>query len=211
MSPLVTRGLLLPSVICAALVFGPVGTAAATVGAYRGAADPASSRSSVPGSVTAEETEDIGRWLDEMKHEMRDDVHVHGTDALAPLLGVLTDLTQRGTAPLGVQEAADYRKAVEKAYASALRGVERRAGGTDRAAAPAADPIGDAVAQLQSTVADLLKALTSLDLGGVLSAVTGLLSPVLSIVTGLLGGGLPSLPSLPSLPALPAPGSPAAS
>ncbi|MGI5460021.1 hypothetical protein ACQEWB_44055 [Streptomyces sp. CA-249302] len=205
MSPLVTRGLLLPSVICAALVFGPVGTAAATVDVYRGAADPVSSQSSVPGSGTAAEAEDIGLWLDEMKDEMRDDVHVHGTDALAPLLGVLTDLTERGSGPLGVREAAEYRKAVEAAYTSLQRGVAERAGGTNRAAAPAADPVGDAVAQLQSVVADLLKALTSLDLGGVLGAVTGLLSPVLSIVTGLLGG----LP-VPSLPALPAPGSPAA-
>ena len=60
----------------------------------------------------------------------------------------------------------------------------------------------------------LLKALTSLDLGAVLGAVTGLLGPVLGVVTGLLqpvlglvtgllGGLLGGLPAS-TLPAIPA-------
>jgi len=48
---------------------------------------------------------------------------------------------------------------------------------------------------LQSAVDDLLKSLTSLDLGGVVGSVTGLLGSVVGAVTGLLGGGLPSLPA----------------
>ncbi|MET7473566.1 hypothetical protein ABZT17_04255 [Streptomyces sp. NPDC005648] len=191
MSPLVSRGLLLPSVVCAALVLGPVGTAAATVGHHPGAFDTTFAQSSVAGATAADDTEDVGRWLDEVKQ-------LDGTESLDPLLGVLTELNERGAGPLGVEEAARYRKAVETASASVVRELEARAGTvadrTNRAGVRAADPVSDAVAQIQSVVADLVKALTSLDLGSVLSAVTGLLSPVLSLVTGLLGG-LPSVPA----------------
>jgi len=191
MSPLVTRGLLLPSVVCAALVFGPVGTAAATVGHHRGASDTTFAQSSVAGATAADDMEDVGLWLDEVKQ-------LRGTESLDPLLDVLTELDERGAAPLGVAEADRYKKAVETASASVVRELEARAGTltprTTGTGVRAADPVSDAVAQIQSVVADLVKALTSLDLGSVLSAVTGLLSPVLSLVTGLLGG-LPPLPA----------------
>ncbi|MDH6222693.1 hypothetical protein [Streptomyces pseudovenezuelae] len=191
MSPLVSRGLLLPSLLCAALVFGPVvGTASA--------------QSSVPGASTAAGAQDLGVWLDDLREG-------HGTAAADPLLGVLSDLTERSGRPLGAEEAAAYTKAVETAYASLRQRVqERPAAAPDSATAlAAADPIGDAVTQLQSAVDKLVSALSSLDLGGVLGAVTGLLSPVLSLITGVLGSAVPSVPALPSLPALPTPGSPA--
>ena len=190
MSPLVSRGLLLPSLLCAALVFGPVvGTASA--------------QSSVPGASTAAGAQDLGVWLDDVRE-------VHGTAAAGPLLGVLSDLTERSGRPLAAEEAAAYTKAVETAYASLRQRVqERPAAAPGSATALAADPIDDAVTQLQSAVDKLVSALSSLDLGGVLGAVTGLLSPVLSLITGVLGGAVPSVPALPSLPALPAPGSPA--
>lgn len=185
MSPLVSRGLLLPSLLCAALVFGPVvGTASA--------------QSSVPGASTAAGAQDLGVWLDDLRE-------VRGTAVADPLLGVLSDLTDLTGRPLDATRAAAYTKAVESAYASLRQRVQERPAAPDSATALAADPVSDAVAQLQSAVDKLVSALSSLDLGAVLGAVTGLLSPVLSLVTGVLGGAVPSLPPL---PALPAPGSP---
>ncbi|MGW3291273.1 hypothetical protein ACWDR3_42265 [Streptomyces sp. NPDC001002] len=188
MSPLVSRGLLLPSLLCAALVFGPVvGTASA--------------QSSVPGASTAAGAQDLGVWLDDMQD-------VRGTAVADPLLGVLSDLTERTGRTLDATEAAAYTKAVETAYTSLRERVQERSAAPAGATALAADPISDAVAQLQSAVDKLVSALSSLDLGAVLGAVTGLLSPVLSLVTGVLGSAVPPLPALPPLP-LPVPGSPA--
>ena len=193
MSPLVvSRGLLLPSVVCAALVLGAAGTAAATTGPRTAATDTAVAQPSVPGAPTTDGAADIGRRLDEAKR-------LPGTEGLHPLLGVLTDLNDRRGERLGTDEATAYRKAVETASAPLVRELRDRSGtaadGTTRAGARAADPISDALAQIQTAVQDLLKALGSLDLGSALDSVTGALAPVLSLVTGLLGGGLPSLPA----------------
>ncbi|MFF7648013.1 hypothetical protein [Streptomyces canus] len=94
---------------------------------------------------------------------------------------------------LDASEAAAHAKAVEAANTE-VRQQLRQQSGTDRDAA-AADPVSDLLDSLQSTIDDLLKSLTSLDLNGVLGSVTGLLGTVIGTVTGLLGGGLPSLPA----------------
>ncbi|MER7689502.1 hypothetical protein [Streptomyces sp. NPDC097610] len=119
-----------------------------------------------------------------------------------PLLDVLSAVAERG-GRLDAAEAAGFARALETANASLERRLKERAsatsaapGVTDQAGAavahpvavthPAAvaDPVADLLAQLQSTVDGLVKALT-----GALGTVTGLLSPVVGVVTGLLGGG----------------------
>ncbi|MGW3142823.1 hypothetical protein [Streptomyces sp. NPDC001139] len=191
MSPLVSRGLLLPSVVCAALVLGPAGTAAATTGPRTAATETAVAQPSVPDAPTIERA-DVGRWLDGAKR-------LPGTEALHPLLGVLTALDARHGDRLGAQEATDYRKAIETSSASLVRQLREHAAptadGTTRAAVRADDPISDVVEQIQAAISDLLKGLGSLDLGSALTSVTDALSPILSLVTGLLGGGTPSLPT----------------
>ncbi|MFG2362656.1 hypothetical protein ACGFY3_13485 [Streptomyces mirabilis] len=125
-----------------------------------------------------------------------------------PLLDVLSAVAERG-GRLDAAEAAGFTRALETANASVERRLKERAsatsatsaapGVTDRAGVAVADPVtvadpvADLLAQLQSTVDGLVKALT-----GALGTVTGLLSPVVGVVTGLLGGGLSGLPALPT-------------
>ncbi|WP_371646153.1 hypothetical protein [Streptomyces mirabilis] len=138
-----------------------------------------------------------------------------------PLLDVLSAVAERG-GRLDAAEAAGFARALETANASLERRLKERAsatsaasaapgvtGVTDRAGVPGADPVAvpdadpvavavadpvaDLLAQLQSTVDGLVKALT-----GALGTVTGLLSPVVGVVTGLLGGGPSGLPALPT-------------
>lgn len=122
-----------------------------------------------------------------------------------PLLDVLSAVAERG-GRLDAAEAAGFARALETANASLERRLKERAsatsatsaapgvtGVTDRAGVAGADPVADLLAQLQSTVDGLVKALT-----GALGTVTGLLSPVVGVVTGLLGGGPSGLPALPS-------------
>ncbi|MFG2253162.1 hypothetical protein [Streptomyces mirabilis] len=134
-----------------------------------------------------------------------------------PLLDVLSAVAERG-GRLDAAEAAGFARALETANASLERRLKERAsstsatsaasvapgvtgvtGVTDRAGVAVADPVevadpvADLLAQLQSTVDGLVKALT-----GALGTVTGLLSPVVGVVTGLLGGGPSGLPVLPT-------------
>lgn len=192
MRPLVSRGLLLPPLVCAALILGPVGTAAAVTDAGRAASDHGVSQPAA--WYDTDDTAGPVDRLDAVDHAGRGSV-------LEPLLDAVTDITALEGTTLDPSEAAAHAKAVEAANAQVQERL-RHLAETDRSAA-AADPVSDLLASLQSTVDDLIKSLTSLDLGGVLSAVTGLLGNVLGAVTGLLGGGTPALPSLPALPALP--------
>ncbi|MEN1886813.1 hypothetical protein [Streptomyces mirabilis] len=122
-----------------------------------------------------------------------------------PLLDVLSAVAERG-GRLDAAEAAGFARALETANASLERRLKERAsatsaapgapgvtGVTDRAGGAVADPVADLLAQLQSTVDGLVKALT-----GALGTVTGLLSPVVGVVTGLLGDGPSGLPALPT-------------
>lgn len=198
MRALVSRGLLLSPLVCAALVFGPLGTAAAAVDAPRVASG---------GAAAAWSSADSDAVLEQLGVLDRAD---HYDVALDPLLDELSTLAEREAGSLDTVEAAGLARAVETANASLQQRLKERAGVTsdtaDRAGVAAADPVSDLVAQLQSAVDGLLKALTSLDLGAVLGAVTGLLSPVLGLITGLLGGATSALTTLPALPAA---GSPA--
>ncbi|WP_200304394.1 hypothetical protein [Streptomyces adelaidensis] len=131
-------------------------------------------------------------------------------DVLAPLLAELTTIAKLDADRLDAPEAARHAKALAAAHATVQQRLKKldttAPAATGRAAA---DPVGDLLATLQSAVDGLLKALTSLDLGAVLGAVTGLLSPVLGVVTGLLqpvlglvtgllGGGVPTVPAAPA-------------
>lgn len=190
MRPLVSRGLLLPPLVCAALILGPVGTAAAVADAGRSASD-----HGVAQLATLYGTDDADTVVDRLDALDRAE---HGS-VLQPLLDAVADITALDGTHLDASEAAAHAKAVEAANAQVQEQL-RQLSGSDRAAA--ADPVSDLVASLQSTIDKLVTSLTSLDLGGVLSAVTGLLGSVLGAVTGLLGG-LPSLPALPAVPAVP--------
>ncbi|MFC8430586.1 hypothetical protein [Streptomyces sp. NPDC057253] len=190
MRPLVSRGLLLPPLVCAALILGPVGTAAAVTDAGRAASNPGVSQPATP--------YDTATLVDRVEALERAE---HGT-VLKPLLDAVTDLTALDATTLDADRAAAHAKAVEAANTRVQQEL-RRVSGTDRSAVAAADPVSDLLDSLQSTIDDLLSSLTSLDLGGVLGAVTGLLGDVLGAVTGLLGGGLPTaeLPTTTELPA----------
>ncbi|WP_217569998.1 hypothetical protein [Streptomyces sp. GbtcB7] len=110
-----------------------------------------------------------------------------------PLLDVLSAVAERG-GRLDAAEAAGFVRALETANASLERRLKERASATSAPSATSAtDPVADLLAQLQSTVDGLVKALT-----GALGTVTGLLSPVVGVVTGLLGCGLSGLPALPA-------------
>ncbi|MFF1308731.1 hypothetical protein [Streptomyces sp. NPDC058307] len=192
MRPLVSRGLLLPSLVCAALVLGPVGTAAAAVDAGRGASDHGVARTATAYGIDDADT--LTERLDALDRAG----HVRGLKPLQPLLDAVTDLTALDGTRLDAGKADAHAKAVKAANAE-VREQLRKKSGTDRSVA-AADPVSDLLDSLQATIDDLLESLTSLDIGGVLGAVTGLLGSVVEAVTGLLGGGLPALPTVPALP-----------
>ncbi|MFE2964890.1 hypothetical protein ACFXKC_14700 [Streptomyces sp. NPDC059340] len=195
-----SRTVLLPPLAGAALVRGPVGTAAAAVDVRQEA--------SAERDVVVERLD----ALDRVDHDA----------VFHPLLDALSAVAERG-GRLDAAEAAGYARALETANASLERRLKERASATtsattattaaapgatattaapaasgatavtDRAGIAVADPVSDLLTQLQSTVDGLVKALT-----GALGTVTGLLSPVVGVVTGLLGGGLSGLPALPT-------------
>ncbi|MET7691707.1 hypothetical protein ABZT06_27635 [Streptomyces sp. NPDC005483] len=111
-------------------------------------------------------------------------------------MDAVTDIPALDGSRLDASEAAAHAKAVEAANTEVREKLRQLSGSvtaTDRSAA--ADPVSDLLDSLQSTIDDLLKSLTSLDLNGVVGAVTGLLGTVVGTVTGLLGGGLPAVPA----------------
>ncbi|MER5527375.1 hypothetical protein ABT075_22735 [Streptomyces sp. NPDC002677] len=187
MRALVSRGLLVSPLVCAALVFGPAAATAAAADAGREASGTGVAQT-VPGPGI-----DVATLLDRIK--AMDTTRYD--PALAPLLNTLPKLATADGTALDPARAAAYAKEVQE-WSDALQKRLRQldAGGTGRSAR-AADPVSDLVSAIQAAVNSLLSSLTSLDLGGVLGAVTGLLGSILDAVTGLLG----SVPALPSLPA----------
>lgn len=178
MRALVSRGLLVPPLLCAALVLGPAGTAAAVGDTGREA----------PGLSISEAAVRSGAETDRLADH---------DSAFAPLLDTVADLGEAEGTRLDPGAAAAYAKELQAWNDTVQERLKGLAGSTDRSVAPAADPIGDLLSSLTSAVQGLISSLTSLDLGGVLGAVTGLLSPVIGLVTGLLGGGLPQIPAPP--------------
>ncbi|MEU9152793.1 hypothetical protein AB0D59_20080 [Streptomyces sp. NPDC048417] len=187
MRALVSRGLLVSPLVCAALVFGPAAATAAAADAGREASGTGVAQTALPPGT------DVAALL--ARIEAMDTTRYH--HALAPLLDTLPNLTTADGTALDPARAAAYAKEVRE-WSDALQKRLRQldAGGTDRSAR-AADPVSDLLSAIQAAVNSLLSSLTSLDLGGVLGAVTGLLGSILDAVTGLLG----AVPALPSLPA----------
>ncbi|MEV6764429.1 hypothetical protein AB0N16_28055 [Streptomyces sp. NPDC051105] len=190
MRALVSRGLLVSPLVCAALVFGPAAATAAAADAGREASGTGVAHT-VPGPGT-----DVATLLDRI--EAMDTTRYD--PALAPLLNTLPKLVTADGSALDPARAAAYAKEVRE-WSDALQKRLRQldTDGTNRSARTA-DPVSDLLSAIQAAVNSLLSSLTSLDLGGVLDAVTGLLGSILDAVTGLLGA-VPALPSLPSLPA----------
>ncbi|MER7182768.1 hypothetical protein ABT404_25400 [Streptomyces hyaluromycini] len=191
MRALVSRGLLVSPLVCAALVLGPAAASAAAADAGREASGPGVAQTVLrPGT-------DIETFLDRI--DAADTTHHDRT--LTPLLHALPDFAAASGTRIDPARAAAYAKAVRE-WSSRIQERLRHpdAGSADRAhrvAPRAADPVSDLLSAIQSAVDSLLTSLTSLDLGGVLSAATGLLAPILDTVTGLLGA-VPPLPTLPS-------------
>ncbi|MER6083270.1 hypothetical protein [Streptomyces sp. NPDC001833] len=187
MRALASRGLLVSPLVCAALVLGPAAASAAAADAGREATGPGVAQTAPrPGT-------DLATLLDRI-----DAIDATNYDrALTPLLDALPGLAATQGTRIDPAQAAAYAKALREwsnTVQERLRHLD--AGATDRAHR-AADPVSDLVNAIQAAVDSLLGSLTSLDLGGVLGAVTGLLAPILDVVTGLLGA-VPALPSLPS-------------
>ncbi|MFJ3778905.1 hypothetical protein ACIPX0_45275 [Streptomyces sp. NPDC090075] len=193
MRALVSRGLLVSPLVCAALVLGPAAASAAAAG--REASGPGVAQT-VPRSGT-----DIASLLDRV--EAMDTTRYDR--ALTPLLGTLPDLITAHGTRLDPDRAAAYAKAVREWSSTVQQRLRHQEpGAADRAhrtPTRAADPVTDLLNAVQAAVDGLLGSLTSLDLGGVVSAVTGLLAPILSAVTGLLGA-VPDLPALPAVDTL---------
>ncbi|MDX2543068.1 hypothetical protein ACOT81_22985 [Streptomyces sp. WI04-05B] len=191
-----SRGLLLPSsVVCAALIFGPVGTAAAVSDASRDAYASIGARTSWSFASVASST--ASPYADRMLKRLGALDRADRSDVLAPVLNVLTDLTrQTGTGRLTATQAAGFAEAVESAKASLKQRLADRTGRTNRVAAAMADPVSDLLDQLQATLSGLLDTVTGL-VGGLLGTVTGLVSGLLDTLGNLLGGLLGSLPPLP--------------
>ncbi|MFJ1804842.1 MULTISPECIES: hypothetical protein [unclassified Streptomyces] len=108
--------------------------------------------------------------------------------------------------PADPAAALPAKPALPAAPVAALSPVGKS--GDDGKAKAAADPVSDAVAALDKAVAALLAAATSLDVGQVVPAVTGVVSGLLDLLTATLAGvglTLPTLPvEAPALPAVPA-------
>ncbi|MFJ9348207.1 hypothetical protein [Streptomyces sp. NPDC101237] len=188
MRALASRGLLVSPLVCAALVLGPAaaGAAAADAGQDGSGTGAAQSAPQLPGP-------DVDALL--ARVEAMDTTRFD--PALTSFLDTLPQLAAADGTTLDQAGAAAYAQQVQ-AWSDALqkRLKELDARVTGRSVR-AADPVSDLVNAIQAAVGKLLSSLASLDLGGVVSAVTGLLGPILAAVTGLLG----SAPALPSLPA----------
>ncbi|MFC8343746.1 hypothetical protein [Streptomyces sp. NPDC057280] len=190
MRALVSRGLLVPPLVCAALVFGQAGTAAAVGDVGR----------AVPGPSIAEAAVRADAGMDTFLDSLLAESTLPDGTRLDPALSAdpLLEPAMTDGARLDPAAATSYAAEIRAWGATVqerLRGLEAPA---NRTVAQAADPVDDLIAQVEAAVDGLLSSLTSLDLGGVLSAVTGLLSPVLGLITGLLGSAVPDLPDIPA-------------
>ncbi|SNX64967.1 hypothetical protein SAMN06272735_6796 [Streptomyces sp. TLI_55] len=198
MRALVSRGLLVPPLVCAALVFGQAGTAAAVGDVGRAVPGPSIAEAAVRADAG------MDTFLDSLLEEstLPDGTRLDPASVGTRLDPALADGTRLDPA---VADGARLDPAAATSYAAEIRAwgatVQERLRGLDtsanRTVTRAADPVDDLITQVQTAVNSLLSSLTSLDLGGVLSAVTGLLSPVLGLITGLLGGLVPDLPDVP--------------
>ncbi|MEU2779670.1 hypothetical protein ABZ646_44315 [Streptomyces sp. NPDC007162] len=187
MRALVSRGLLVSPLVCAALVCGPAAATAAAADAGREASGHGAVQQAVPAGT------DLATLLDRLDA-------THHSRLVSPFLATVPGLAEAHGNRLDPATAAAYAQAVRKwsnTVQESIKAAVGRAAG-HRTQTRAADPVTDLVNAIQAAVGKLLASLTSLDLGGVISAVTGLLAPVLDAVTGLLGSAVPALPALPA-------------
>lgn len=187
MRALVSRGLLVSPLVCAALVCGPAAADAAAADAGRAAPGPGVAQQVPPAGT------DLATLMDRLDT-------THGSRLVSPFLATVPGLAEAHGGRLDPATAAAYAQAVRKwsdTVRESIKAAAGRAAG-HRTQTRAADPVTDLVNAIQAAVGKLLTSLTSLDLGGVISAVTGLLAPVLDAVTGLLGSVVPALPALPA-------------
>ncbi|GAA4009259.1 hypothetical protein [Streptomyces plumbiresistens] len=193
MRPLVSRGLLLPPLLCSALLLVPAGTAAAASDIHGEAAD----RTAVAWSAPAADA--VVERLDALERADRADV-------IAPLAKAVDSIAATDDARLDPAAAAAYEDTVRTAHTAVQ---QRLASAAPQAAAAAADPVSDLLASIDAAVDELVKALTSLDLSAVEVSMTELLAPVNELVTEILSEvseatAVPAVPAVPAMPALPA-------
>ncbi|WP_067236411.1 hypothetical protein [Streptomyces longwoodensis] len=214
--------------LCAALVIGIAGPAAAAVGTAREHA-PAAAHAPVPGAdellAQVKSLGDLGTVLTPVTDLLADALKSDSgqlTSAQATKLGdAIKDVIARITAtnaaasatsstPSAPSVAPSSSSADELPYTTLPFPLGKNA--HDRAAAHgkrAADLTDEALADLQKQIDVLLTAVTSGNVTDVVPAATGLISRLVNLVTAtLLGSGLPAadlaaLPSLPDLPATP--------
>ncbi|MFF8929211.1 hypothetical protein ACF1AO_18270 [Streptomyces longwoodensis] len=217
--------------LCAALVIGIAGPAAAAVGTAREHA-PAAAHAPVPGAdellAQVKSLGDLGTVLTPVTDLLADALKSDSgqlTSAQATKLGdAIKDVIARITAtnaaasatsstpsaPSAPSVAPSSSTADELPYTTLPFPLGKNA--HDRAAAHgkrAADLTDEALADLQKQIDVLLTAVTSGNVTDVVPAATGLISRLVNLVTAtLLGSGLPAadlaaLPSLPDLPTTP--------
>ncbi|KAA0942197.1 hypothetical protein [Streptomyces apricus] len=198
MRALVSRGLLLPPLVCAALVLGPVGAATA-----------AEAPSDAPDTRVARSLLSEAGLTPERLRALPADTEQG--DALSSLLTSLTSLiglTGADKDTIDAVVAAEQAQAVEQATAQLQEQLGDMTGtmtpnGTTIDPAPSvgtpADvPARDTSAALETSVDGLVSSLAALDVGGVAGAVPKVLSSVLGLLTGVSGGGLAQLPTSPT-------------
>ncbi|MEU5255688.1 hypothetical protein [Streptomyces longwoodensis] len=214
--------------LCAALVIGIAGPAAAAVGTAREHA-PAAAHAPVPGAdellAQVKSLGDLGTVLTPVTDLLAEALKSDSgqlTSAQATKLGdAIKDVIARITAtnaaasatsstPSAPSVAPSSSAADELPYTTLPFPLGKNA--HDRAAAHgkrAADLTDEALADLQKQIDVLLAAVTSGNVTDVVPAATGLISRLVNLVTAtLLGSGLPAadlaaLPSLPDLPTTP--------
>lgn len=123
---------------------------------------------------------------------------------LAPVTNVLDNVLEADEGRLTPDQATRLGDAVKTAVAKVTAAAPvSPAAPADPAAAPsagqakAADPVSDALAAVQKAVDALLAAATSLDVGQVVSSVTGVVDGLLDLLSSTLDGLGLSLPDLP--------------
>ncbi|MFJ1531910.1 hypothetical protein ACIOFV_26350 [Streptomyces mirabilis] len=169
-----SHGVLLPPSGCAAPVRGPVGRADHDA-VFHPLLDVLSAVAERGGRLDAAEAAGFARALETANASLE------------------RRLKERASATSATSAASVASVASVAPGVTGVTGVTDRAGVAGADPVAVADPVADLLAQLQSTVDGLVKAVT-----GALGTVTGLLSPVVGVVTGLLGGGPSGLPVLPT-------------
>ncbi|MFF0199382.1 hypothetical protein [Streptomyces sp. NPDC005017] len=205
--------------LCAALVLGIAGPAAAGSGSGQERTR-AASRAPVPGAdsllAQVENLGDIGtltpvtdlvdtalkaengRLTAEQATRLGEAARAAVAQAVAadPSRPTLPQTPAAPTVPMAPDTATAPAVPAEPGLPALTRGADR---------APSADLPDDALAGLQKAVESLLAAVTSGNVAGVLPAATALVTGLVDLIASALpGGGLPA-PSLPGLPQLPGP------